>query len=80
MTLLGTPGDDRCSVTHWLENTFSLEARLQGEDRNHRHGQDEMVTHHDYGGAPIHKTCIEALQRKDNLANSVQNPLLWKPQ
>jgi len=82
LTLLGQPGDDRCSSTIFYENDFSLENRLQAEDRNHRHGQDTPVTYYDMFSTgvnlPIEEKIIAALQRKEDLANTIQNPLLTK--
>lgn len=80
LTLLGQPGDDRCSTTIFYENDFSLENRLQGEDRNHRHGQDTPVSYYDLFSTgvnlPIEGRAITALQRKEQLANAIQDPLI----
>lgn len=63
-TLLGAPGQDRCSTTVFYENDFSLGNRMQAEDRNHRHGQDRAVVYVDFVSSPIDEKVIKALQKK----------------
>lgn len=66
LTLLGT-ADRRCYTTYFLENTYSLYARAQAEDRNHRHGQYNPVTYHDVVTSKEDRAVIKALQRKADL-------------
>lgn len=69
-TLLGTKNFP-CHNTLFLENTYSLYARSQGEDRNHRHGQKYPVTYHDIVTSKEDKAIIKALQRKGNLQEAI---------
>jgi len=69
-TLLGTE-KDRCATTIFYENSFSLDSRLQAEDRNHRIGQDRPVVYIDFIGSDIDRTVITALQKKQNIATSI---------
>lgn len=70
-TLLGGPADDRCATTIFFENTYSLEARQQAEDRNHRIGQDKGVSYFDIAASVIDRKVIKALQRKENMAKAI---------
>lgn len=70
-TLLGGPGDDRCATTIFFENSYSLEKRLQAEDRNHRIGQDRGVSYFDIAASPIDRKVIAALQRKQNVVAAI---------
>ena len=77
-TLLGdqesfTGGDDdnRCYTSLFYENSYSLDNRLQAEDRNHRHGQTMPVSYFDFISSPVELAAITALQRKEDVANSV---------
>lgn len=80
LTLLGGEEDDACSTTVYYENDFSLETRLQTEDRNHRHGQHYPVTYLDVVSTgvnePVEMRAIKALQNKESVANAVQDPLI----
>lgn len=71
-TLIGAPGD-RCTRTIFLENSFSLYARLQLEDRNHRGDQDEPCTCYDLVTSPIDEIVIKSLLTKKDLANSMDD-------
>ena len=73
-TLLGGENDP-CFTTVFYENSFSLDARLQMEDRNHRKGQRYPVTIIDFAAAPIDKKIIKSLQKKENLAQSIVDAL-----
>lgn len=73
-TLLGGENDP-CYTTVFYENSFSLDARLQMEDRNHRKGQRYPVTIIDFAAAPIDKKIIKSLQKKENLAQSIVDAL-----
>lgn len=72
LTLLGME-DDPCHTTIYLENWFSLDARIQSEDRNHRHGQKNPVTYIDFIGSFVEKRVIDALQKKTDLVRSVMD-------
>ena len=66
-TLLGGSGRDRCSLTVFSENSFSLGDRMQAEDRNHRHGQDSAcVTYVDVISSRVEAKITQALQKKLN--------------
>lgn len=79
LTLLGGPGPDRCHTTIYYENDFSLDRRLQSEDRNHRHGQDFPVTYWDFAGSEIEKTAVLALQAKKTMKEIVDDLTKIKP-
>lgn len=72
-TLLGQAGADRCSTTIFYENTYSLETRLQAEDRNHRIGQDTGVVYLDLVGSSMDTKCISALKAKQSIVDAVVN-------
>lgn len=69
-TLLGDK-ENRCATTMFFENVYSLDARSQFEDRNHRHGQDRGVVYIDFMGTDLDRQIIQALQRKEDIAASV---------
>ena len=69
-TLLGTK-ERPCHETYFLENTYSLYARAQAEDRNHRHGQYNAVTYHDVVTSREDKAIIKALQKKGELQEAL---------
>ena len=71
LTLLGGEGPDRCSTTVFYENSFSLDARLQAEDRNHRIGQDKPVVYVDLVASAIERVAINALRKKQDVAAAV---------
>jgi len=75
-TLLGGAGDDRCSTSIFFENDFSLETRLQAEDRNHRFGQDKAVVYHDLIASPIERMVVNALLAKKKVADAVVDGIL----
>ncbi len=70
-TLLGGPGADRCHTTYFFENTYSLETRIQSEDRNRRIGQTDTVQYWDLVAAPIDMKVINALQSKRDLMKAL---------
>lgn len=78
LTLLGNPGENRCCNTIYFENSFDLEHRIQSEDRNHRHGQDQTVSYYDLISSPIDVKAIAALQRKQMMAETILNPAYWQ--
>lgn len=69
-TLLGTDTNP-CHTTIFFENTFSLDDRLQMEDRNHRIGQRFPVNCIDLSCSPIEDKVVEALQHKQSLAEVI---------
>jgi len=78
LTLLGGEGDDRCHTTIFYENDYSLDARIQAEDRNHRIGQDQPVLYIDLLASKLDRHVIEALQRKTDIARAVVDGVLNK--
>lgn len=70
LTLLGN-ANRRCNTTVYFENNYSLDARIQSEDRNHRHGQINNVLYVDLIGCAQDRKIISALQRKDNLSRAI---------
>lgn len=69
-TLLGTD-QYPCHTSIYFENNYDLDARLQSEDRNHRHGQLRPVTYVDLIGSSMDKKIIDALVKKQNVAESI---------
>lgn len=69
-TLLGTETMP-CHTTLFVENSYSLYARAQAEDRNHRHGQHYPVTYHDIVTSKEDKEVIKALQRKSSMQEAI---------
>ena len=69
-TLLGTD-QSPCHTSIYYENNYDLDARLQSEDRNHRHGQLRPVTYIDLIGSSMDKKIINALVKKQNVAESI---------
>lgn len=69
-TLLGTEAQP-CHTTLFIENSYSLYSRAQAEDRNHRHGQRNVVTYHDIVTSKEDKEIIKALQRKASMQEAV---------
>lgn len=69
-TLLGTEAMP-CHNTVFVENTYSLYARAQGEDRNHRHGQKNPVTYHDISTSKEDRAIIKALQKKGDMQEAL---------
>jgi SNF2 family DNA or RNA helicase len=70
-TLLGGPGKDRCATTIFYEHSYSLDNRVQAEDRNHRIGQDQPVVYLDLVGSPIEKEIVKALRDKQDVATAI---------
>jgi SNF2 family DNA or RNA helicase len=63
--------DMRCHTTVYFENSYSLDARIQSEDRNHRIGQQNPVLYVDMVGSPIEQRIIKLLQDKNELSLAV---------
>ena len=70
-TFLGGEGEDRCATTIFYEHNYSLDDRIQAEDRNHRIGQDRPVVYIDLVGPKVEKMIVTALQRKQDVASTV---------
>lgn len=74
-TLLGHD-DHICSTMAFFENSYSLDTRGQIEDRIHRHGQTaDSVLYLDLVGTKLDKDCVKALQRKEQVFQSVFSKL-----
>ena len=69
-TLLGTD-QQPCHTSIYFENNYDLDARLQSEDRNHRHGQLRPVTYVDLIGSTMDKKIINALVKKQSVAELI---------
>lgn len=69
-TLLGTVNMP-CHNTLFIENTYSLYARAQAEDRNHRHGQKYPVNYWDIACSREDKAIVRALQKKAGMQEAV---------
>lgn len=81
-TLLGhgDGSEHRCFTTVFYENNYSLDTRSQIEDRNHRHGQTaDSVLYIDLAGTPLDRNIVRALQRKEDIFQSVFGPLRQRP-
>lgn len=70
-TLLGGPGNDRCSRMIFFEQSFSLMERLQIEDRIHRGEQDQACLYYDLLTSSIDQKVVDILQRKKSMADAV---------
>lgn len=70
LTLLGSAAKP-CHTTFYFENTYSLDPRIQSEDRNHRHGQRNAVLYVDVFGTPVERKIIRVLQMRDDLSRTV---------
>lgn len=70
-TLLGSDNAGPCSTAMFYENSFSLDDRLQSEDRIHRIGQRNTCNYVDFASTPIEQRIISALQRKLSVAEAV---------
>lgn len=73
-TLLGTKAKP-CHTTVFFENVYSLNARVQAEDRNHRHGQTNNVLYVDLVVSELDQKIIETLKSKRNVADTVMDYL-----
>lgn len=68
------------TITIYYTNDYSLETRLQSEDRAHRIGQENKVLYIDLEAEnTLDSVIVEALRGKKNLADIVvdQNPSEW---
>ena len=69
-TLLGSK-ENPCHTTIFYENNYDLDARVQAEARNHRHGQNYPVTYVDIIGTSLDEKIIQALQKKQSMAEAI---------
>ena len=69
-TLLGSESVP-CHTTIFYENNYDLDARVQAEARNHRHGQNYPVTNVDIVGTKLDEKIIQALQKKLSMAEAI---------
>lgn len=70
-TLIGSK-EVRCHTTYFYENSYSLDDRVQMEDRNHRIGQEgDSVLYIDQVSSPMEQNIVDALQKKNNIANAI---------
>lgn len=69
-TLLATK-ELRCSTMVFGENVFSLEKRIQAEDRIHRIGQDQATRYVDFIGTSVDHKVVTSLQKKSALAKRI---------
>ena len=70
LTLLGNPGMP-CHTVAYLENSYSLDARAQSEDRCHRHGQKNPVLYVDLLGTRVERAALAILARKQDLSEAI---------
>lgn len=75
-TLLGTEKTP-CHTTVFFENDYSLDARVQVEDRNHRHGQRYSVTYQDLSASPAEDRVIKRLQEKKTVSDDFLRSLAY---
>lgn len=74
-TLIGNK-DRPCKAVWFLENTFSLLARTQAEDRAHRWGlKSDQMTYYDMVASSVDKAVCKRLQEKASLADGLLNAL-----
>jgi len=65
------------TLSVYYSNTFSLEDRMQSEDRNHRIGQENEVTYVDLmSDLKVDRTVVTALSNKMSVSEYVNNGLL----
>lgn len=70
-TLIGNK-EMRCHTTYFYENSYSLDDRVQMEDRNHRYGQDgDSVLYVDQISSPMEQNIVEALQKKNSVSEAI---------
>lgn len=69
-TLLGSK-DLPCHTTIFYENSFSLDDRIQIEDRNHRIGQKHGVNIIDLPSSGVEMKVIKALQQKQDISEAI---------
>lgn len=73
VTLLGTEARP-CYNALYYENNYDLNARIQTEDRPHRHGQKHAVNLMDFVSSPIEFAAVEALTVKRERAARIFSP------
>lgn len=80
-TLLGQQGVPGlgCYTMAFYESTYNLDTRSQIEDRIHRHGQTFPAWYVDFSGTKMDRNFVEALQRKEDIFQTVFSPLKSRP-
>lgn len=69
-TLLGTPNEP-CDTTIYFENSFSLDDRIQSEQRNQTVAKSDPIHIIDYVSGEAEKRVIDRLQRKQQIAELI---------
>lgn len=69
-TLMGTK-DDPCLAIVFFENSYNLDTRIQCEERPQGEGQMAAIQIVDFFSSPVEKRIVEALQRKQCVAEAV---------
>ena len=69
-TLMGTR-DDPCLSIAYVENSYSLDTRKQTEERPQGEGQVAPLHIWDYWSTPVERKVVQALQRKESIADTV---------
>lgn len=77
-TMLGTENEP-CYTSVFFENNYDMEARVQCEDRNHRHGQKYPVTYIDLSISKEDEKVILALQKKAGMQEAILQEFGSKP-
>lgn len=78
-TLLGDQQNNPCHDVMFFENSYDLEARVQGEDRAHRHGQRNPVSYTDFAISTEDRAVLRALGRKENLQETILSEFTTRP-
>lgn len=74
-TLIGQPGNNRVNRMFFHDNTFSYYQRVQMEDRIHRSEADQDCLYYTPVMSQVDEWQLEALARKDDMANFVVNKI-----
>lgn len=79
-TLIGDQDVMPCNSVMFFENSYDYEARIQGEDRPHRHGQRYPVDYTDFAISAEDRNVIKALIRKEGLTEAVLSEFTYRRQ
>lgn len=71
-TLMGSETDP-CLTTIYFENSYSLDDRIQSEQRNQGSGQKGQIAVYDFVASGIDSKVIKALQKKDSVAKAIMD-------
>lgn len=77
-TLIGDQDVMPCHSVLFYENSYDYEARIQGEDRPHRHGQRFPVDYTDFAISGEDRNIIKALIRKEGLTEAVLSEFTYR--